>query len=307
MRNILVVGSSNIDLIAQVNHLPLAGETVGNAAFSKMYGGKGANQAVSAVRADGKVTFVTCIGDDGYSKELKEHFQKNGINIEYLSQIGDSSTGVALIFVDSSGENCIAVAPGANAKLTSDLIDEKLIESADIVLMQMEIPYETVKDVALLAKKHNTKVMLNPAPARTLDEELMQCVDYLVVNESEANLISGLCIEKDGLETVAKKLLKMGNKMIIITLGKDGSFIYSDSLKEKVSSYNVTAIDSTAAGDTFCGVLAVGISSGLEITEAVRFASAAAAISVTKLGAQDSIPVRDDIEAFLEKNIKTVS
>lgn len=300
MKNILVIGSSNVDLIAQVDHFPLAGETVGDAVFTKMFGGKGANQAVAAVRAGGDVTFVTSIGDDGNAVELKEHFQSNGINIEFLRQASDCPTGVALIFVDSSGENCIAVAPGANAKLTSNLVDENLVKTADVVVMQMEIPYETVRDIALLAKKNNTQLLLNPAPARALDEELIQCVDYLVVNESEANLISGISIEKDGLEAVAQKLQEMGAKMIIITLGKEGSFIYSAELKERVESYKVKTMDSTAAGDTFCGVLAVCISSGLEISEAVRFASAAAAISVTKLGAQDSIPMKEDVVSFLE-------
>lgn len=302
MTNILVIGSSNVDLIAQVDQFPLAGETVGNAVYSKMYGGKGANQAVAAVRAGGDVTFVTSIGDDGYAAELKEHFQSNGLNIQYLSQADNCPTGVALILVDSKGENCIAVAPGANAKLETKLVDEALIESADIILMQMEIPYETVRDIALLAKKYNTKVLLNPAPARDLDDELMECIDFLVVNELEANLISGLNIEKDGLELVARKLLEMGSKLIIITLGQDGSYIYSNELREEVGSYTVTAVDSTAAGDTFCGVLAVGISSGKEITEAVRFASAAAAISVTKLGAQESIPMRACIESFIDRN-----
>ncbi|MCF8346450.1 MAG: ribokinase [Bacteroidales bacterium] len=303
----LVIGSSNIDLIAQVERFPQPGETIGNAIYSKMFGGKGANQAVAAVRAGGEVTFVTSVGDDGYASELKEHFKSNGINIKYLRQADNCPTGVALILVDAAGGNIIAVAPGANAKLTANLVEETLIESTDIILMQMEIPYQTVREIALLAKKYNTKVMLNPAPARVLDEELMDCVDYLVVNESEANLISGLDIERDGLEVVARKMLEMGSKMIIITLGKDGSYIYSDELRKGVKSYTVTAVDSTAAGDTFCGVLAVGISGGNEITEAVRFASAAAAISVTKLGAQDSIPLAEDIESFIEKNHRVVS
>ena len=299
MSNILVVGSSNVDLIAQVEHFPQAGETVGNAVYSKMFGGKGANQAVAAVRAGGEVTFVTSIGDDGYAKELRAHFRSNGMNIDHLHKVDKMATGVALILVDNSGENCIAVAPGANAKLTPNMLDEKLIEAADVVLMQMEIPYDTVKKIALLTKKYDTKLMLNPAPATALDEELMKCIDYLVLNELEANMISGLDIEKDGIENVAEKLLEMGGKLVFITMGKDGAFIYLDSMKEEVKSFPVTAVDSTAAGDTFCGALAVSLSNGKEIIEAVRFASAAAAISVTKLGAQDSIPLKADIEAFL--------
>lgn len=299
MKNVLVVGSSNVDLIAKVDRFPLPGETVGNAVFTKMFGGKGANQAIAAVRAEGNVSFVTCIGNDGYAREMKKHFQKNDLNIEGLIQLEKSPTGVALIMVDSSGENTIAVAPGANAELTTDLVDEALIEQADIVLMQMEIPYKTVREISLLTKKCNTKLMLNPAPARILNTELLQCIDYLVLNELEANMVSGLSIEKDGLETVARKLYGMGSKMIIITLGKKGSYIYSEKHRELVHSYNVNTIDTTAAGDTFCGVLAVGISSEKEITEAIRFASAAAAISVTKLGAQDSIPYRDDIQLFM--------
>ncbi|MBN1131934.1 MAG: ribokinase [Bacteroidales bacterium] len=306
MSNVLVVGSSNVDLIARVSRFPDPGETVGDAVYKKVFGGKGANQAMAAVRAGGNVTFVTGIGNDNYALELKEHFQSNGIRTDHLKQFSDCPTGVALIMVDKSGENMIAVAPGANGKLTTDLVDERLIEWADIVLMQMEIPYRTVKDLALLTSKYNTHLMLNPAPARVLDEELLGCVDSLVLNESEANLVSGLSIIDDGIGAVAKKLSDMGSRMVIITLGKEGSFIYSEKIREKVPAFPVRAVDSTAAGDTFCGVLSVGISGGIEIQEAVRFASAAAAISVTRLGAQDSIPMRREIESFLDEHNRTV-
>ena len=302
MKNILVIGSSNIDLIALVNRFPRPGETVGDAVFKKMFGGKGANQAIAAVRSGGNVTFVTSLGNDGYAHELKEHFHANGINTDYIVQANDYPTGVALIMVDKSGENFIAVAPGANDKLTPDLVDERLIEWADMVLMQLEIPYETVRHLAWLTKKYNTLLMLNPAPARVLDKDVLQCVDYLVLNESEANLISGSDINEDGIEVVAKKLSNMGSTVIIITLGKDGSYLFSEKIKKEIPAFPVKTVDSTAAGDTFCGVLSVSISNGTEITEAVRFASAAGAISVTKLGAQDSIPMQSEIESFLEKN-----
>lgn len=304
MNNILVIGSSNIDLIAQVKHLPDAGETVGNANFSKVFGGKGANQAVAAARAGSNVNFVSSLGDDANAEELKKHFRSVGINTNNLHQVNDCSTGVALILVDNKGENCIAVAPEANEKLTPDLINDELIKEADIVLMQMEIPYNTVKSVCLTAKTHNIKVLLNPAPATKLDEELLNCVDYLVLNETEAELISELSINKDGLDTVAQKLTNMGCDTIILTLGKEGSYLYSKELKKKIYSYNVKAIDSTAAGDTYCGALAVGISNNIELTEAIRFATAAAAISVTKLGAQSSIPDRNEIETFINEHKK---
>ena len=302
MKKILVVGSTNMDIIALVDHLPVPGETVGNANLAKAHGGKGANQAVAAARAGGDVTFITCIGDDDDGKNMADSFREDGINTDHISVIPEVPTGTALIFVDKGGENCIAVAPGANHYLSKAIIDqaEAIIKEADLILLQLEIPYETIQHICRLAARHNKSIILNPAPARTLDEGIMESLEYLVLNETEAQIITGQKVNDDNIKEVCRAIKQMGPEHIILTLGSRGSYVFDDQLQQYVESFTVKAVDSTAAGDTFCGAFARSLlSKDLDIPGAVRYANAAGALSVTKQGAQTSIPDLKEIEQFL--------
>lgn len=300
---IVVIGSSNIDMIARVNHLPLPGETVGQAHFMQAYGGKGANQAVAAARMGGEVTFVTALGNDIYAELLKENFSKEGIVTDQIIIDSQNPTGTALILVAENAENCIAVAPGANGSLSTSHMEKiaQTLEGADIVVMQAEIPYETIKQVAIIAHRKGIKIMFNPAPACHIDAELMNIIDILVVNENEAQYISNSLIEEGNIDQIAQKLRDAGAKTVIITLGRRGSYLKTESEAYFVPSYPVKAIDTTAAGDVFCGALAVACVNGCISGEALRFASAAAAIAVTRIGAQPSIPVLAEVREFMKQ------
>ena len=303
---VVVIGSSNIDMVAQVSHLPAPGETVGDANFMQSLGGKGANQAVAAARLGGSVTFVTSLGNDMYADILKKHFKKEGITTDYIIDDVNHPTGTALIFVADSGENCIAVAPGANYSLLPGSITHfsEVIDEADIIVMQAEIPYETIKKIALSAKQKGKKVLFNPAPACLIDEELMKAIDILVVNELEAAFISGIEYTGNNLEEIALSLLQAGARNAVITLGSQGVYMKNDKEIIQLPGYKVNAIDTIAAGDTFCGALAV-ICAQREIDrDALSFANAAAAIAVTRSGAQPSIPTLDEVKHFmLEKEL----
>ena len=302
MEKILVIGSTNMDIIAMVDHLPVPGETVGNADLARAHGGKGANQAVAAARAGGKVTFITCIGEDDDGKKMHDSFREDGINTDQVSIIPEVPTGTALIFVDRNGENCIAVAPGANNYLSNAIIDqaESLIKDTDLVLLQLEIPFETIQHICKLASRHQKRIILNPAPARELDEDVLGSLEYLVLNETEAEIIAGQKVTDDNIEAVCRAIKDMGPEHIILTLGSRGSYVFDKKVQQYVESFTVKAVDSTAAGDTFCGAFAVSIlTRDQDIITAVRFANAAGALSVTRQGAQTSIPEVKEIEQFL--------
>lgn len=300
---IVVIGSSNIDMIAQVNHLPMPGETVGQAHFMQAYGGKGANQAVAAARLGGDVTFVTALGNDMYANMLKEYYSKEGITTDQIIIDNQNPTGIALILVAENAENCIAVAPGANGALSVAHLEKisATLDGADMIVMQAEIPYETIKQVALMTHRKGIKIMFNPAPACYIDPELMQIIDILVVNESEAQFISNSHLEEDNIDQIAQKLLNAGAHTVIITLGRKGSYLKTKSEAYLIPSYNVKAVDTTAAGDVFCGALAVACTNGHIDSNALRFASAAAAIAVTRVGAQPSIPILDEVHDFMKQ------
>lgn len=301
---VVVIGSSNIDMVAQVSHLPAPGETVGDANFMQSLGGKGANQAVAAARLGGSVTFVTSLGNDMYADILKTHFKKEGITTDYIIDDVNHPTGTALIFVANSGENCIAVAPGANYSLLPGSITHfsEVIDEADIIVMQAEIPYETIKRIALSAKQKGKKVLFNPAPACLIDEELMKAIDILVVNELEAAFISGIDYTDNNLEEIAETLLKAGAINVVITLGSQG--VYMKNVKETIQLHGckVNAIDTIAAGDTFCGALAVVCAKKEIDRDTLIFANTAAAIAVTRSGAQPSIPTLDEVKRFMLEN-----
>jgi ribokinase len=303
--NIVVVGSSNTDMIIKMDKIPVPGETVLGGEFTIAAGGKGANQAVAAARAGGKVGFVACVGDDMFGEQALEGFAKDSINTEYVFKDKQQPSGCALIFVAKDGENSIAVASGANARLTPEHIDlakDKII-SSEILIMQLETPLDTVKHTAQLASDNGIMVILDPAPAQQLDDDLLKHISILTPNESEAELLTGIPVEDEkSADKAASYLLAKGVNTVLITLGFRGAFVATEKIREMITGLKVTAVDSTAAGDVFNGALAVSLSEKTPLIDAVRFANAAAALSVTKLGAQPSAPLRKEIEEFLKRN-----
>ncbi len=299
---IVVVGSSNTDMIIKVPHVPMPGETIIGGTFSTAAGGKGANQAVAAARAGGDVTFVARVGEDMFGRKAKDGFVKDNINVDNVLSDKDAPSGVALIFVGEDGENSIAVASGANANLSPSDVESAAdaISSADILIMQLETPLETVLKAATIASEKGVKVILNPAPACELSDDILSHVSILTPNESEAELLTGIKVksEKDAA-AAADALMAKGIEVVIVTMGAKGAFVVTADSKELVSGFSVKAVDATAAGDVFNGTLAVAMAEGKPLKDAVKFANAAAALSVTKLGAQPSAPTRQEIEKFL--------
>ncbi|MFQ5751587.1 MAG: ribokinase [bacterium] len=301
---IVIVGSSNTDMIIKMERIPEPGETVIGGEFSIAAGGKGANQAVAAARAGGEVNFVACVGKDMFGKQAVEGFIKDGINVEYVFEKSHTASGVALIFVDKKGENSIAVASGANSKLLPSHIEraKNAIISADVLIMQLETPIATVNAAAKLASANRVKVILNPAPARPLEAETLRYISILTPNKSEAELLTGIKVEDEkGADEAANALLSRGLQTVLITLGPGGVYVATSDMRKMVPGFEVEAVDTTAAGDVFNGALAVSLAENNPWLEAVRFANAAAALSVTKLGAQPSAPYRAEIEKFLKK------
>ena len=299
---ILVVGSSNTDMIIRLDRIPRPGETILGGAFSTAAGGKGANQAVGAARAGGQVTFVARVGRDMFGEQAVAGFEKDGINVGHIVRDAAEPSGVALIFVAKDGENSIAVASGANGALApADVRKAKgAFAAAAVLVMQLETPLATVQAAADLAAKAGVPVILNPAPARPLPAALLKRVGILTPNETEAELLTGIQVaDEASAAKAAAKLRKLGVQTVIITLGARGAFIADAGGSQLVPGFKVKAVDTTAAGDIFNGALAVALAEGRPLVDAVRFANAAAALSVTKLGAQPSAPLRRDIEKFL--------
>jgi len=302
--NILVIGSTNVDFLIKSEKLPAFGETVTDGTFFQNFGGKGANQAVGAARAGGMVTFVTCLGNDMYANELMHNFTRDGIRTDYIFRDPEAATGSALIMLDRDGNNYLSVAPGANYRLLPGHIDESLdaIKQTDLIVMQMEIPFRTTAYVFEQAGKYGKKILFNLAPARPFDLSMLRHVYAFVVNEVEASMVTGLKVETDGeIIIAADKLVALGPSLVIITLGARGSYIASAEYRQFIPAFRVKAVDTTAAGDVYCGSLAVAIVEGKTLPEAVRFAGAASALSVTRLGAQPSAPAREEIEQFLKR------
>jgi ribokinase len=298
---ILIVGSSNTDMVIKTKRLPRAGETVLGSTFFMNPGGKGANQAVAGARLGGKVMFICKTGNDIFGHQSQQLFEEEGIDTSYVLSDNRNPSGVALITVDENAENCIVVASGANANLLpSDLLSaEEAIRSSEIILMQLEIPVETVEFVAGIASAAGKKVILNPAPAGTLSKELLKHLYIITPNETEAEMISGVrIVDVDSAATAARNIASMGVQIVIITLGAKGALVFDGSKAEMINALKVTPVDTTAAGDVFNGALAVAIAENKPMDEAVRFACKAAAISVTRQGAQSSAPYRTEVDIF---------
>jgi ribokinase len=300
---ILVIGSSNTDMIIRLDRIPRPGETILGGAFVTAAGGKGANQAVGAARAGGQVTFVARVGQDMFGDQAVAGFVKAGINVDQVTRDKTNPSGVALIFVAKDGENCIAVAGGANANLSpADVRKAKAaFAGASVLVMQLETPLESVQAAADLAAKAGVRVILNPAPAQPLPDKLLNRVSILTPNETEAELLTGIAVtDDDSVAAAAAKLRARGVQTVIITLGARGAYVATESGDQLVPGFKVKAVDTTAAGDIFNGALAVAMAEGKPLDLAVRFANAAAAISVTRLGAQPSAPTRREIERFMK-------
>ena len=301
-RRIVVIGSSNTDMIIKVDHIPRPGETVIGGTFSTAPGGKGANQAVAAARAGGRVTFIARVGDDMFGRQALDGFRADGIDVSHVIIDPDAPSGVASIFVDAKGQNSIAVAGGANANLSPDDIHNAadVIAAADILVMQLETPIETVRAAAQIARDNAVTVILNPAPAQPLDKDLLKCISILTPNESEAELLTGIPVDSpQAAQKAADALRAQGVNVVIVTMGENGALLSTQNASAFVPAFKVDAVDATAAGDVFNGALAVAVAEGAPLPRAVRFASAAAALSVTKLGAQPSAPTRAVIEHMI--------
>lgn len=303
MPRVIVVGSSNTDMTIRVPHIPAPGETVLGGRFQTSAGGKGANQAVAAARAGAEVVLVAAVGRDTLGDSAMENFRRERIGVDLIRRVPRVPSGVALIVVhDSSGENAIAVAPGANLALRPADVErlDDLLAPGDVLLLQLEIPLDTVEAAARIAARRGARVILNPAPARALPDSLIAATSTLTPNEAEAEQLAGVPVSDDaGLERAAAALHGRGARDVLVTLGARGVFVSSAGVRELVPAFPVPAVDTTAAGDVFNGALAAALVGGQTLRDAVRFASAAAAISVTRPGAQDSAPTRDEIAAFL--------
>jgi ribokinase len=295
---IYVIGSSNTDMVIKSDKLPAPGETVIGGVFLMNAGGKGANQAVAVAKLGTEVVFVSKVGNDIFGKQALEGFQNLGMNTDFVFIDNENPSGVALILVDSKGENSISVASGANANLQISEVQEAInqVQKGDIVLLQLEIPLMTVTETIKKCAEKGAMVIFNPAPAQKLDESVFEFISLITPNETEAELLTGIrVIDFASAELAAKAFHKKGIPEVIITLGSKGAFFSNETKQVLIPSPKVEAIDSTAAGDIFNGALCVAISEGQTIENAISFACKAASISVTRMGAQASAPTREEI------------
>lgn len=298
MKKIIVIGSSNVDMVVRTSHLPAPGETILGGEFFMNQGGKGANQAVAIKRLGGNLIFMAKLGNDVLGRQSVGYFKKEGIDTRYIALDEDSASGVALISVDDHAENSIVVASGANMLLNEQDVDKMLEEmcEGDILLMQLEILLQTVEYAARKAFGKGVKVVLNPAPARSLPKELFRHLYMVTPNRIEAEMLTGIKIANDAdVEKVAEEICAMGVKNVIITLGSKGCLIREEGVSYRIDAFKVEPVDTTAAGDTFNGALCVGLSEGMDLKQAAVMASKASSIAVTRMGAQSSIPYREEL------------
>ncbi|MHC5225105.1 ribokinase [Ignatzschineria sp. LJL83] len=307
-KKLIILGSCNVDYILNVPHFLTPGETLAGDQYQVALGGKGANQAVAAGRAGADITFIAAVGNDEVGKEAIAQFKKDQIQTTLIEVIEDEKTGVALIFVNQEAENMIGIYAGANAHVTSEFVTPILpnIEASDMLLMQLETPIEALELAAKTAKKSGVKVVLNPAPAKALSDAFLANIDIITPNETEAKILTGITIDtEDDAEKAAMILHEKGIETVIITLGKKGAWVSekrddSHETKKLVPGFSVKAIDTIGAGDTFNGVLVTALLEDKALLDAVKIAHAAAALAVTKKGAQPAVPWRAEIDTFLQ-------
>lgn len=298
MGKIVVIGSTNTDMVVKSKKIPSPGETILGGTFLMNPGGKGANQAVAAARLNGNVTFVTKTGNDLFGEQARHIFDFEGIDTRYIVSDPRNPSGIALIMVDQDGENCIVVAPGSNGTLSAYDIDEQVYgnDPSDVYLLQLEIPVSTVEFVAQKVSQKGNRIILNPAPARQLSDDLLQCVNIITPNEVEAEILTGIKVsDTASAHMAAEKLRDKGVQTVVITMGAAGAFLLTDGISRLIPVIPVRAVDTTAAGDVFNGALAVAIAEGISIEEAIVMANKAASISVTRMGAQASAPYRKEL------------
>ena len=300
MKNICVIGSLNMDLVVNVDTMPKPGQTIIGSNFKEVPGGKGANQAVAMARLNGNVSMIGKVGEDGFGQTLINSLKNDKVDTTYI-QTAKGATGVALITVDKNAQNSIVVSPGANFEVKEDDIDNNIeaIKNSDIVVLQLETPLNTIKYALNKAKELNKYTILNPAPAVKLDDEIIKNVDLLTPNETELEIISGVSIEtEEDIQKAAQIMIEKGVKELIVTLGSKGSLYINKEKSMFKKAYKVEAVDTTAAGDSYTGALAVALSQDKNIEDAMDFASKVGALSVLKEGAQSSLPTLKDVENF---------
>ena len=304
MNRVTVVGSFMYDLVATAPRRPKTGETLIGDSFGMFLGGKGANQAIAASRTGASVTMVGRLGNDLFGDQFLEKLSEEGIKTDFVIQDTENGTGVGMPLIDASGDNSIVIIPQANMALTFENIDkaESVIADSDVLVLQCEVPMEANQRAAEIANNNNTLVILNPAPACEIPNALLSLIDIITPNESEAEILTGMPIETDNQAIEAAHfLLSKGIETVILTLGSRGSFLLTEKMGKRIPAYVVEVVDSTAAGDAFCGALASSLSGGKTIEEAVDIANAAGALAVTKLGAEPSLPIKKAIDQLLVK------
>lgn len=301
MSSVVVVGSLNMDLVASTKKMPRAGETVIGASFQQIPGGKGANQAVAIARLGGNVRMIGTVGDDGFGDTLVEALNKDKVDTAFVRKENDCSTGVAVITVDEQANNSIIVIPGANYRMTIEDIDNCIdqINESDLVVLQLEVPIEVVKHTLVKAKELGKYTILNPAPAQYLDNDIISKVDLLIPNETELEILSGITIkDQNDILEAGRRLIASGVKELIVTLGEQGCLYLTGKEYRYFKAYKVSAIDTTAAGDSFVGGITIGLMNGLEMDQAIELASKVGALTVTKQGAQSSLPYLEAVTQF---------
>nr|WP_317331711.1 ribokinase [uncultured Romboutsia sp.] len=300
MKNICVIGSLNMDLVVNVDTMPKPGQTIIGSNFKEVPGGKGANQAVAMARLNGNVSMIGKVGEDGFGQTLINSLKNDKVDTTYIKTT-KGATGVALITVDKNAQNSIVVSPGANFEVKEEDIDNNIqaIKNSDIVVLQLETPLNTIKYALNKAKELNKYTILNPAPAVKLDDEIIKNIDLLTPNETELEIISGVSIEtEEDIQKAAQIMIEKGVKELIVTLGSKGSLYINKEKSMFKKSYKVEAVDTTAAGDSYTGALAVALSQDKCIEDAMDFASKVGALSVLKEGAQSSLPTLEDVKNF---------
>jgi ribokinase len=304
LADILVIGSLNMDLVVKTTRLPKPGETIQGEGLRRIPGGKGANQAVAAAKLGKDVHMVGRVGEDSFGQSLISGLSQHGVDTKNVIVDPDAPTGTAVILVDELGENCIVISSGSNGKVTkgdiNNIADE--IKRARVILLQFEIPIEAVEQAINIAHENGVYIILNPAPANEISQEIIGKVDLLVPNETEASLLTG--IEVTDKETAAQaggRLLAQGVKTVIITLGKEGAKMVTDEGVTHIAAHDVEAIDTTAAGDAFVGGLATALVDNLPLPEAVKYGCSTGTLATTKLGAQTSLPDKEEVDAFYQR------